>query len=195
MEDSLIVDDSFTTPVNRNQKRDSFLPSDGSSFVIKRRNLNDSVFGENSATNLSLNLSALNRSGVQNRDLSFQNCSIISGDKGSSLLPDTSMVNFDAISLSGINDSTSIMQIESEAPATFPAPSVNPEEMSYETLLRWEQTRGGVLDEKWKEIRVSVLKVFFLWFFYDLEDPSLSSTGYREGRTQRNTCKLLYLFL
>ena len=37
---------------------------------------------------------------------------------------------------------------------------INPENMNYEQLLQWEQSRGGVLDERWKKIHDSVLTVF-----------------------------------
>ena len=66
-------------------------------------------------------------------------------------------VNFEAISISGINEST-----VSETRLSAEREEGNPEDLSYEALLRWEQQQGGVLDERWERIRDSVLHVLLL---------------------------------
>lgn len=178
MEDSLVVEDEITTP-----KRNSLLLNEAPSFLVKRRNVAESLIDDNSEFSLSLNVSALNQSGLKHsvanaREISFRSCSSIRNeDSASSLLRDvTSTVNFNEISLSGISESGTNASLQSPAsrrasgvnPDVNPdanqnanpnTSNINPEDMSYETLLRWEQAQGGVLDEKWKKMRESVLRV------------------------------------
>ena len=70
-------------------------------------------------------------------------------------------VNFDGISLSGINESSISETRLSAAGADSAVPNeeVNPADLSYEALLRWEQQQGGVLDERWNEMRESTMRV------------------------------------
>ena len=174
MEDSLVVEDEITTP-----KRNSLLLNEAPSFLAKRRNVAESLIDDNSEFSLSLNVSALNQSGLKHsvantREISFRSCSSIRNeDSASSLLRDvTSTVNFNEISLSGISESGTNASLQSPASrrasgvnpvvnqnANPNTSNINPEDMSYETLLRWEQAQGGVLDEKWKKMRESVLRV------------------------------------
>ena len=177
-----MVEDEITTP-----KRNSLLLNEAPSFLAKRRNVAESLIDDNSEFSLSLNVSALNQSGLKHsvantREISFRSCSSIRNeDSASSLLRDvTSTVNFNEISLSGISESGTNASLQSPAsrrasgvnpdvnPDMNPDTSqnanpnttnINPEDMSYETLLRWEQAQGGVLDEKWKKMRESVLRV------------------------------------
>ena len=181
-----MVEDEITTP-----KRNSLLLNEAPSFLVKRRNVAESLIDDNSEFSLSLNVSALNQSGLKHsvanaREISFRSCSSIRNeDSASSLLRDvTSTVNFNEISLSGISESGTNASLQSPAsrrasgvnpdvnPDTNPdvnpdtsqnanpnTSNINPEDMSYETLLRWEQAQGGVLDEKWKKMRESVLRV------------------------------------
>ena len=174
MEDSLVVEDEITTP-----KRNSLLLNEAPSFLAKRRNVAESLIDDNGEFSLSLNVSALNQSGLKHsvantREISFRSCSSIRNeDSASSLLRDvTSTVNFNEISLSGISESGTNASLQSPASrrasgvnpdanqnANPNTSNINPEDMSYETLLRWEQAQGGVLDEKWKKMRESVLQV------------------------------------
>ena len=72
-------------------------------------------------------------------------------------------MNFNDISLSGINESDSVVaptpSVVVDANPASAMGDVNPADMSYESLLRWEQAQGGVLDEKWKKVRESVMAV------------------------------------
>ena len=160
-----MVEDEITTP-----KRNSLLLNEAPSFLAKRRNVAESLIDDNSEFSLSLNVSALNQSGLKHsvantREISFRSCSSIRNDV-------TSTVNFNEISLSGISESGTNASLQSPASrrasgvnpdanqnANPNTSNINPEDMSYETLLRWEQAQGGVLDEKWKKMRESVLQV------------------------------------
>ena len=158
MEDSILSEEESGTPfmkrLDLTEKRDSLCLSETNSFIGKRPNLNFSEI-EESETSVSLVISKLNQSGLRasnpiQSDISFSE---------SSLLRDThSVVNFNNISLSEISESPSILNNPTPPPVSNP-PVENPADMSYESLLRWEQAQGGVLDEKWKSIRQSVLDV------------------------------------
>lgn len=45
------------------------------------------------------------------------------------------------------------------ADSAVPNEEMNPADLSYEALLRWEQQQGGVLDERWNEMRESAMRV------------------------------------
>lgn len=167
MEDSLIAEEVPTTPQRPSDKRSSIL-HDTPSFLVKRRDLTESLLDDNSEFSLSLNVSALNQSGLaqglpSGKEVSFHSCSSIV-ENGSSLLGDVgTVVNFNDISLSGINESDSVVaptpSVVVDANPASAMGDVNPADMSYESLLRWEQAQGGVLDEKWKKVRESVMAV------------------------------------
>ena len=110
-----MVEDEITTP-----KRNSLLLNEAPSFLAKRRNVAESLIDDNSEFSLSLNVSALNQSGLKHsvantREISFRSCSSIRNeDSASSLLRDvTSTVNFNEISLSGISESGTNASLQS----------------------------------------------------------------------------------
>ena len=106
-----------------------------------------------------LHLSGL-RAAKPPQEISFQSVSLQENDP--SIIHDVAAaVNFDGISLSGINES-SVSETRLSAAGADSAvanEAVNPADLSYEALLRWEQQQGGVLDERWSEMRESVLQV------------------------------------
>lgn len=169
VEDSLITEEVPTTPQRASDKRTSAALHDTPSFLLKRRSVAESLLDDNSEFSLSLNVSGLNQSGVAHplpsgREISFHSCSSIAADGTSSLLRDVATsVNFNDISLSGISESGSAVgpAAQSGVGEAHPAAvnDVNPADMSYESLLRWEQAQGGVLDVKWKRVRESVMEV------------------------------------
>lgn len=171
MEDSLLSEEdstpgrlSFPQRLQFSGKRDSLCLSEKNSFIGKREALNFSGIDMNSDTNISLNLSALNRTPVHSIIDGIEP-SIQNGNDASILKDLGSTVNFNNISLSEINDSSSIMNTSTiqQQPTMN---QENPDEMSYESLLRWEQAQGGVLDEKWKSIQKEVLEVGILMIAY-----------------------------
>ena len=94
------------------------------------------------------------------QEISFQSISLQDNDP--SIIRDVvPAVNFDGISLSGINESSISETRLSAAGADSAVPNeeVNPADLSYEALLRWEQQQGGVLDERWNEMRESTMRV------------------------------------
>ena len=177
VEDSLITEEVPTTPQRASDKRTSAALHDTPSFLLKRRSVAESLLDDNSEFSLSLNVSGLNQSGVAHplpsgRDISFHSCSSIAADGTSSLLRDVATsVNFNDISLSGISESGSAVGPAAQSGVGEANPAavgeanqaavndVNPADMSYESLLRWEQAQGGVLDEKWKRVREGVMEV------------------------------------
>lgn len=159
MEDSLILDDDsiivkkelFSQDHSHSVKRDSLCLSEGNSFISKRNTVDFSDIHENEDS-LSLDLSIHQ---TKQKDSSIlkkkeENPSFIQEIEPS--------VDFNNISLSGINTTSSIdnESIVQEAVEEV----VNPENMNYEQLLLWEQARGGVLDERWRKIHDNVLTVF-----------------------------------
>lgn len=169
VEDSLITEEVPTTPQRASDKRTSAALHDTPSFLLKRRSVAESLLDDNSEFSLSLNVSGLNQSGVAHplpsgREISFHSCSSIAADGTSSLLRDVATsVNFNDISLSGISESGSAVGPAAQSGVgeanQVAVNDVNPADMSYESLLRWEQAQGGVLDEKWKRVRESVMEV------------------------------------
>lgn len=178
VEDSLITEEVPTTPQRASDKRTSAALHDTPSFLLKRRSVAESLLDDNSEFSLSLNVSGLNQSGVAHplpsgREISFHSCSSIAADGTSSLLRDVATsVNFNDISLSGISESGSAVGPAAQSGAgeatqagvvgeanPVAVNDVNPADMSYESLLRWEQAQGGVLDEKWKRVREGVMEV------------------------------------
>lgn len=176
VEDSLLSEEntSFVKRLDMSEKRESIYQSENS-FVIKRPNLSYSELVENES-NLSLVISKYHpaerrSSHPVNSDINF------SGE--SSILKDVqSFVDFNNISLSEITESSSITTVsptQHPNPTNPPQPNenetpdetVNPTDMSYETLLRWEQSQGSVLDDKWKQIRQQVLEV---WVTYETDE-------------------------
>ena len=177
VEDSLITEEVPTTPQRASDKRTSAALHDTPSFLLKRRSVAESLLDDNSEFSLSLNVSGLNQSGAAHplpsgREISFHSCSSIAADGTSSLLRDVATsVNFNDISLSGISESGSAVGPAAQSGVGEANPAavgeanqaavndVNPADMSYESLLRWEQAQGGVLDEKWKRVREGVMEV------------------------------------
>lgn len=151
---------SFPKRLQLSGKRDSLCLSEKNSFLGKREALNFSGIDMNSDTNISLNLSALNQ--VPAHSIVDENEPSIQNENDVSVLRELgSTVNFNNISLSEINDSSSILSV-SVIQQQSTINQENPDEMSYESLLRWEQAQGGVLDEKWKSIQKEVLEVGIL---------------------------------
>lgn len=102
------------------------------------------------------------------QDFSFQSLSLQENDP--SIINDVAAtVNFDGISLSGINDSSVSETHLSAAEADIAAGNepINPADLSYEALLRWEERQGGVLDDRWSEMRESVMRVALICLLDD----------------------------
>ena len=161
VEDSLMLDDLPITPKRELQsKQDSSVFPESPSFVAKRCNLNNTLLDDTHDASLLVNQTTLNLSGQRSsslvKEVSFRSSSGL--EASNSMLNDVATnVNFEAISISGINEST-----VSETRLSAEREEGNPEDLSYEALLRWEQQQGGVLDERWERIRDSVLHVLLL---------------------------------
>lgn len=161
VEDSLMLDDLPITPKRELQsKQDSSVFPESPSFIAKRCNLSTTLLDDTHDASLLVNQTTLNLSGQRSsspvKEVSFRSSSGL--EASNSMLNDVATnVNFEAISISGINEST-----VSETRLSAEREEGNPEDLSYEALLRWEQQQGGVLDERWERIRDSVLHVLLL---------------------------------
>lgn len=188
MDDSLILDPSDTSKRDNVRKQTSSIFPDSPSFLAKRCRfetpINDTIntielsefnppnpshfptrtpphFIESShiEQQSSLHLSG-QRAAKPPQEISFQSISLQENDP--SIIRDVvPAVNFDGISLSGINESSISETRLSAAGADSAVPNeeVNPADLSYEALLRWEQQQGGVLDERWNEMREATMRV------------------------------------
>ena len=187
MEDSLILDPPDTPKRDNVRKQPSSLFPDSPSFLAKRCRFETPMNDTTNTNELSelnppnpshlpprtlphlvesthIEQSSLHLSGQRTakppQEISFQSISLQDNDP--SIIRDVvPAVNFDGISLSGINESSISETRLSAAGADSAVPNeeVNPADLSYEALLRWEQQQGGVLDERWNEMRESTMRV------------------------------------
>ena len=155
-----VVEDSLVQLDTPRPSKRVITPS--SSFLSKRPTMASGILEENSELSLALDTSTLHLSGPRRstgaQEPSLRSCSSILSDGGdSSLLRDVEpAIDFASLSFSDASHENAANDMDAAAVAAV-APDVD--DMSYSALLRLERQQGGVLDDRWAEVREDVIKV------------------------------------
>lgn len=155
-----VVEDSLVQLDTPHPSKRVITPS--TSFLSKRPTMASGILEENSELSLALDTSTLHLSGPRRstcvQEPSLRSCSSILSDGGdSSLLRDVEpAIDFASLSFSDASQENAANEANAADIAAV-APDVDA--MSYSALLRLEQQQGGVLDDRWAEVRSEVIDV------------------------------------